>query len=392
VAAQSHAHAFEAIRDQLKAIDQFLRDEDSSDRKLTDSQIAILANQMQQREKEAKEYELQRDLTLREQVYLADKAAATTELLAVLDEVLSSQRVELGLISDECDSATHHQSQLRSARHFRSTVSELLQKALEKLQADQKTGDDSAVVHELFQQAMGLVDQQAAIQVDPVTSVPSTSSSVPDVGPLVSELATIAVTLASQPDGGSAMQHEVTVCAVSRAQAMLSITDTQAEMMNVTETAREWRDRADYKRRQLLAAVEVQANKDRVVDAIKQEITEIANAFQLRRNSRLRQLCEIVSVRTAVAKEKEEVILPVLPGPSQHASATLPAIFDSDLNCTIPLHSSPIPPKAVLKEGRKCTGPKLGLDGRVPLGDEWAKLAAEDDCDPVRVVDVNTLS
>jgi len=130
--------------------------------------------------------------------------------------------------------------------------------------------------------------------------------------------------------------------------------------------------------------------RDRLVNFTRSQIEEIANAYQARRNSRLLQLCETVTVRKALATDdKSDVQDAILPGPSQFASATLPAILDLSLNCTTPRHTDSSVP--TMGSARKCKGGALGLDGRVPLPDSWAALAGDDDCDPLRVVDVNTL-
>ncbi len=142
-------------------------------------------------------------------------------------------------------------------------------------------------------------------------------------------------------------------------------------------------------RRRLIAAQAILDNKYNLVGELEKQLHEIADAFQYRRNSRLEQLCEVVSLRRLVSEDPDhDVAAAVLSGSSRHANASpdMTVLEDATLSCKEPKHVIEDPVPGPVK--RRCVRGPLTLDSK-PLDDEWAKYASDDKCDPPRVVDVN---
>eukprot|EP00299_Pterocystis_sp_00344_P015757 c7881_g1_i1.p1 GENE.c7881_g1_i1~~c7881_g1_i1.p1 ORF type:complete len:395 (-),score=130.28 c7881_g1_i1:31-1215(-) len=377
-AAQSIPHAFTPLRNKLKSIDEFLREADREDRQHTDEQIAIVAVELAKAKRHSQDYVDLRESTKQQQMYLESKAGAAKGLIDTIQSQKKVLEEQLHMLETECEAVTRAQTQISNSRHHRIGLLQTIIRLL-PLQAPPTSfqSGDSMV---LFQSAMAMAQSDStATELTAPTATDKRQDALNQILPALTNLSTTLL------DDVNEMRKDAADCAVARAGVQLRLIELQSAIDKVVDSSNTWLEEADYKHRQLIAAETVQVAKDEIVKQFQQEINDIANAYQLRRNSRIQQLCEVVTLRRAVTKD-DIVVDAILPGPSQHASATIGAVDDTALKCVDPKHALPTIVPIIV---RKCDRPELSLDGRKTLDDEWAKKVSEPDCDPPRVVDVN---
>lgn len=180
----------------------------------------------------------------------------------------------------------------------------------------------------------------------------------------------------------TAAMAPVEACAQEQEQR-IKVSMIESSISEVKREVQEWKDAADYKRRQLKAAVPILEDHDAKVGQARARVERLANEYQTRRNVRVgRLLCDTTALRMAFASEGEDVGTALLPGPAQYPGATVEATDSAHCEQRMADMSDT---QVVVSGGR----PPIIYRGGPGFGDNWATRAAPPHIEPVRTVDVD---
>jgi len=205
-----------------------------------------------------------------------------------------------------------------------------------------------------------------------------------DVDTAVNKLRSAAARMGGEESGPSLLS-----CAAADGH-QLRASEVNASIHALHREVERWKEIAELKKRQLLAAEPVMTKKKEAVTLETSKIEQMANTYQARRNARVSSIvCTISRLRKALAgastdEEGVEGFL-LLPGPELYPGATVPATNSSQCD-EQPLDS---PPSEVM--ATYPTRDAVVYRGGATLEDRWAQQSRIEHSETARDVDVDLM-
>lgn len=178
---------------------------------------------------------------------------------------------------------------------------------------------------------------------------------------------------------------EPIACAAEQDQRML-LSVVNATLNELDRNVVEWRDAADYKRRQLIAAELITAAKATAVANARLRVEKAADAYQTRRNARVStMLCDTFFLRQALTSGEPGAAtdsqMRLLPGPAQYPGTTLPANGLDKCEARTAQNE-----EAILTT--PASRPPIQYRGGKGFANNWAQQPKHAHVEPMRVIDV----